>query len=269
MVNRALPFHVENKPNEKIRNYTHAWAQKYGWIWEIPTQKRKGCGYVYCDDYIGPDEAQKEIEKVLGHKIIPQKDIKFNTGRLEKLWTKNVLSTGLASAFIEPLEATSIHCTIMQITHFFENYYKENMPFECEHLENQYNCEITGMWDHIKDFIVYHYITPRKDTKFWIEAKKSKRHSEKLKKLLEMWKIRMPRLVDYITDKNNNFYYIGNVLWYQIAIGMKLLDPKLAEQELKDYNLYDYAKEKYNLITTEIEKLLPTFVDTNTYYEKL
>ena len=36
-------------------------------------------------------EAQKEIEKVLGHKIVPQKDIKFNTGRLEKLWTKNVL----------------------------------------------------------------------------------------------------------------------------------------------------------------------------------
>jgi len=269
MVNRALPFHIENKPNEPIRNYTHAWAQKYGWIWEIPTQKRKGCGYVYCDDYIGPDEAQKEIEKVLGHKIVPQKDIKFNTGRLEKLWTKNVLSTGLASAFIEPLEATSIHCTIMQITHFFENYYKEDMPFECEHLENQYNSEMIEMWDHIKDFIVYHYITPRKDTEFWIEAKKSKRHSERLKKLLELWKYRMPRVVDYITDKNNNFYSIGNVLWYQIAIGMKLLDPKLAKQELKEYHLYDYAKEKYDIISKQVSELMPKFVDTNEYFNKL
>ena len=54
-----------------------------------------------------------------------------------------------------------------------------------------------------------------------------------------MWEHRMPRVVDYINDKQNNFYNIGNTLWYQIAIGMKLLDPKIAKQELKDYNLYE------------------------------
>ena len=62
MVNRAMPFYIENKKNEPIRNYTHAWAQKYGWMWQIPTQKRLGCGYVYNDSYITPEQAQKEIE---------------------------------------------------------------------------------------------------------------------------------------------------------------------------------------------------------------
>jgi flavin-dependent dehydrogenase len=269
MVNRALTFFIDNKEGDAVRNYTHAWAQKYGWLWEIPTQKRLGCGYVYCDNYINPDQAQKEIEKILGHKINPQNDIKFSTGRLNKFWIKNVLSTGLASAFIEPLEATSIHCTIMQINHFFENYFKKDLKFKCDKLINQYNSEMTTMWDNIKDFIVFHYISPRKDTDFWIEAKNIKRHSERLKIIMEIWKHRMPRVVDYITDKNNNFYHIGNTLWYQIGIGMKLFDAKIAKQELVDYNLYNYAKDQYKKITSIVRSKLSSFEDTNIYYNKL
>jgi thioredoxin reductase len=269
MVNRAMPFYIENKKNETIKNYTHAWAQKYGWMWQIPTQKRLGCGYVYNDSYITPEQAQEEIETVLGHKIKPLNDIKFEAGRLEKLWTKNVLSTGLSSGFVEPLEATSIHATIMQITHFIENYYKENMPFECEIFENQYNLEMNEMWDKIKDFIVFHYITPRKDTEFWKEASNSKRRSNELKILLEKWKHKMPRLIDYVSDKNNNFYNIGNSLWYQIAIGMKALDPKLAKEELVDYGLYDYIKGKHAVITNNITQALPNLVNTNEFYDSL
>jgi tryptophan halogenase len=124
LVNRAMPFYVENKKDEPIRNYTHAWAQKNGWLWEIPTQERLGCGYVYSDNHTTPEKAQEEIEKILGHKIEPLNDIKFEAGRFSKFWIKNVLSTGLSSAFVEPLEATSIHATTVQITHFIENYFK-------------------------------------------------------------------------------------------------------------------------------------------------
>jgi tryptophan 6-halogenase len=269
MVNRALPFYIENKKNDKIRNYTHAWAQKYGWMWQIPTQKRLGCGYVYNDNYITPEQAKQEVEKVLGQKIIPLNDIKFEAGRLEKIWTKNVISTGLASGFVEPLEATSIHATIIQITHFIENYYKPNMPFECELFENQYNLEMNEMWDKIKDFIVFHYITPRKDTEFWKEASNTKRRSIKLKMLLEKWKYKMPRVIDYISDKNNNFYNLGNSLWYQIAIGMQSLDDKIAKEELVSYGLYDYIKTKHKIITDNVQKALPNLVDTNDFYDNL
>jgi hypothetical protein len=269
MVNRAMPFYIENKKNEPIRNYTHAWAQKYGWMWQIPTQKRLGCGYVYNDSYITPEQAQKEIENVLGHKIEPLNDIKFEAGRLEKLWTKNVLSTGLSSGFVEPLEATSIHNTIMQISHFIENYFKEDMPFECELFEKQYNSEMNEMWDKIKDFIVFHYITPRKDTEFWKKASNPKRRSDKLKILLEKWKYKMPRLIDYVSDKNNNFYYIGNSLWYQIAIGMNALSSKLAKKELINYGLYDYVKNKHISIVNSTEQILPNLVTTNEFYKSL
>ena len=50
-----------------------------------------------------------EIENEIGRKVEIQKDIKFKSGRIQNVWDKNVLSTGLATGFIEPLEATSIH----------------------------------------------------------------------------------------------------------------------------------------------------------------
>jgi len=263
LVNRALTFNIKAK---KIKNYTHAWAQRYGWLWQIPTQERLGCGYVYSDNFINADKAQQEIESVLGYKVTPQKDIKFHAGRLENFWIKNVLSTGLSSAFIEPLEATSIHATLLQVNHFIENYYKEDLPFECELLSRQYNSEVGQLWDTIRDFIIFHYITPRKDTRFWIEASSEERRSDKLKNLLNIWKHRMPRVIDCGGD---NLYSLNNSLWYQIAIGMKLLNPTLAKKELKDYGLYDITEIDYNVLSKAVKDTIHTYTLTNDYYSSL
>ncbi len=37
-VNRALPFWLPVEEGEEIANYTRAWAQEAGWMWQIPTQ---------------------------------------------------------------------------------------------------------------------------------------------------------------------------------------------------------------------------------------
>ena len=146
-----------------------------------------GCGYVFSSEHTDFNKAYDEISKVMkkqGKKVNVQREIKFKAGRYEKFWIKNVLSTGLSSAFIEPLEATSIHATIMQITHFIEYYYKRDLELKCNLFQEQYNSEMTQMWDNIRDFITYHYITPRKDTKFWKESSSAKRWSPRLTKLM-------------------------------------------------------------------------------------
>ena len=179
------------------------------------------------------------------------------------------MSTGLSTAFIEPLEATSIHATIMQVTHFLENYFKKDMPFECEYLQDQYNSEMGQMWDNIRDFIVYHYISPRKDTEFWEESGRPERWSTRLTKQMSIWKYRMPRTVDYINDIGNNFYSIGNTLWYQIAIGMNLLDSKIAKKELNEYGLSDVTKQLHKKVDNEVTKIMPDCMTTNKYYKSL
>ena len=65
-VNRAMPFWVDLKDGAEIAPCTTAWAQKNGWIWQIPTQDRYGMGYVYSDAHTTPDQAKAEVEALLG-----------------------------------------------------------------------------------------------------------------------------------------------------------------------------------------------------------
>ncbi|MEJ2036429.1 MAG: tryptophan 7-halogenase [Maritimibacter sp.] len=94
-VNRAMPFWIDLAEGEEIDPLTLAWAQKNGWMWKIPTQERYGCGYVYSDAHISPDEAKAEIEAALGHRIEPRNDIRINAGRLDKGWIGNCDTTAL------------------------------------------------------------------------------------------------------------------------------------------------------------------------------
>ena len=265
LVNRAMPFITDHKG--PIPSYTHARAMDAGWMWQIPTQERLGNGYVYSDVHTTPEKAQEEVEKLLGHKIEPVQDIKFHTGRLSKFWDKNVIATGLSSAFMEPLEATSIHGTIMQVTHFLEHYYSPHMRAG-EALSNQYNTEMTGMWDSFRDFLVNRYITPRTEP-FWVDAREESRRSDRLKNQLEIWKLRSPRSIDYSLDKHGAFYNLSNILWYQQFIGMKQIDKDMVRQELIDYNLYEYAEEKYKQIKETMSEVLPNLIDTDEFYDKI
>ena len=260
LVNRAITFNIEDKI---INNYTHARAMNNGWMWDIPLQERKGCGYVFSDNHITPGEAKIEIENEIGREVEIQKDIKFKSGRIQNVWDKNVLSTGLATGFVEPLEATSIHMTVVQVNHFIENYFTHNMNLNGQQ-QKQYNEDINTIWDDIKDFIRLHYISPRQDTTFWKDVSNTKM-SDTLKTKLDIWKGRMPRYADY---GRHNFYDLGNTLWYQILLGMNLLDKNIAENELKSFDLYDYAEQCYRLTLDGDKKVFNELISNNKYYGK-
>ncbi len=271
LVNRALPFYSDYKDeNDPIKTYTHVWAQKYGWLWEIPLQERVGCGYVYNDTFTTPEKAQEEIETVLGHKIEPKGDIKFNSGRLKKFWNKNVLSTGLSSAFIEPIEATSIHNTILQLTYFTENYFHDGLDMSSvEDLQSSYNEQMVWMWDDIADFLTFHYISDRDDTEFWKEASSPERWSDDLKLKLRKWKTRMPRVIDYLEARIPYFYNLGDGLWYHMAFGMGLLDSKLAKHELDYYGLYEKAKSHFKSIQKFSGESVLNAATTNQFFREM
>jgi len=265
LTNKAIAF---NTKNHKIKNYTLAKARNYGWEWNIPLQTRMGRGYVFNSDMISLDKAIQELESDYG-KIDNINEINFNSGRMKNVWVKNVLSTGLSSGFLEPLEATSIHMTILQVNNFIEQYYTKNLNFKCQSLINQYNSEIGSAWDDLRDFINLHYITPRKDTEFWIESSSNKRHSENLKNKLEIWKSRMPRVNDYHGGLYNTFYHLGNTLWYQILLGMNLLDDKTAEKELQDLKLTYFAEDMHKRKRELADWILSCSIDNKTFYENI
>lgn len=228
-VNSAMPFLIDYENNETPEPYTTAWAQSAGWMWQIPTQIRKGCGYVFCDDFITAEQAQEEIEKNLQKKIKPIRVLKFETGRLENTWIKNCLSIGLCAAFAEPLEATSIHSTIVQISKFVFEYLKTDLDFSINEFSiKQYNKQINKMYDDFKDFLNLHYMGGRHDSEFWKYVSSGKIITDKNKDLIEMCKYRIPTINDFDT------YYgsAGWPLYSHVLAGTNNLDGILADKEL-------------------------------------
>jgi tryptophan halogenase len=203
-MNSAITFQLPNDV-DNFPMYTMAQGMDAGWMFSLPTWDHFGNGYIYDKNYINEDEAKAEVEKLLGHEIKVGKKFSFDPGCLEEGWIKNCMAVGLASAFVEPLEATSIGSTIQQsflLIHRLANYNEESIK--------SYNKSFTSMMDNIRDFITLHYITNRRDTPFWRDVAEMPL-PESLAENLKKWKHRLPISEDffgeteYIMFKDSNF----------------------------------------------------------------
>ena len=178
---KAIPFILE--PEENIKPYTRSIAMKHGWMWKIPLQNRIGAGCVFDSDYINEDQAVDEANKFLNKKIKPIKVIDFKAGRYENTWVKNCMAVGLSSGFTEPLEATSLYLTVEQL-----NLLPQYIPYMFKHnitALNQFNDIINYSNDSVMHFLYLHYLTKRRDSKFWKEFKDKNKCPEEFKTILE------------------------------------------------------------------------------------
>ncbi|MDC3153245.1 tryptophan 7-halogenase [Pelagibacteraceae bacterium] len=263
-VNRAMPFFL--KLNEKnISNYTLAWAQKNGWMWQIPTQERIGAGYVYCDDFTSPEEAKIEIEKVLGHEIEPRNDIKFTSGRIEKSWVKNCIAIGLASGFLEPLEATSIHSTLIQMILFATDYLKEEMDFNNEKIMDEFNNRVGRQFDDFMIFLNTHYVSNRDDSDFWKYIKNECIHEDTLS-LINKWKNQLPRMSDFELYLSG-LPHVQSQLYYPVLDGLGLLQKDVAREEMNNFNLKPFARDEYKRFNDQYDDQMKRFIKHNDYLE--
>jgi len=236
--NSAIPYIHQYEINETPKLETLAWAMPNGWMWQIPTQDRYGCGYVYSDKFTTYDNAVDELIKITGRKIEPLRNIKFDCGRVETPWVKNVVAIGLAQGFVEPLEATSIHATLIQLDFLLTNTTNFNLEKESTIFDsniNRYNEFVGRFFDDIKDLIQIHYMTDREDTPFWKYCKYEMKRTDNVKDILNICKHRSPSMLDF------NFYHgSGNWgVWCWTLIGLGHLTKEVAKNTLKAYNNTD------------------------------
>jgi hypothetical protein len=259
-VDTAMPFLLDYTDKDKvIVPQTEATALSAGWMWNIPLKTRRGCGYVFDSSYISREDAQKEVENLLGRKINPIKFINFESGRSEVFWKNNCLSLGLAAAFAEPLEATSIHTTIVQLLTFSNEFLSKSVSTTINK-ENQdsYNSKIAKLYDITLDFLVIHYQGGRTDSEFWKYINTGKTLTSNAKSVLERTKTRVLGNLEF----EGIFGTPYGPLWNWIFSGLGIITADQAENQLKQQNLYKVAEERYNNFTREFSQYantLPTW----------
>lgn len=177
-VDRAIPFHLPAEGN--LPPYTEAIAMKNGWMWKIPVQGRFGCGYVFDSEFATDDEARAELRETYGDDIEMPRVLKFKAGYYENIWVNNVVGIGLATGFLEPLEATAIWALILTLREFV----RVHLAVDDQDSREDFNRFHRNLNDRIVDFLYFHYCTHRDDTPFWATFRERTNTPERIQKLL-------------------------------------------------------------------------------------
>ena len=258
ITNSAIPF-TDNITSRVVRMETLSETMNSGWMWKIPLQHRYGCGYVTCDEFQSFDKSVEELEKKLKQPIQPIKNIKFEAGRYEKIWYKNIISNGLASHFLEPLQASSIHLSIMTITNLLLFYLKTEESILSVDNINRFNKMMATTIDDYRDLIQLHYLAGREDTPFWKFVKNELEITDKNKEILEISKHRCLQWFDFETVHGTP----GWAVYSHILDMVGVFDKKRIEEELNRYGVLndglewltkqknDYTRLKTYLLSAE------------------
>ena len=261
-VNKAMTYFHQFESDEIIAPETLALALPNGWMWQIPTQERYGCGYVYSDRFVSDEQAHKELQEITGRTIDKFRIIPFNPGRCERTWVGNVLAIGLSSHFLEPLEATSIHITSNSLDAFCSSclhFSKEKTL--TDYNINLFNSNFADTIDDYKSLIQMHYITRREDSNFWKYVKYDLEITERNKEVLELCKNRVPSFKDFSAIVSAS----GWGVWSWLLAGLGHISVDVVDDTIHNANLKIDLKKMYNDMQFKYNRVPEIFYTHNEF----
>ncbi len=241
--NSAFAIQVKNSILEILEPYTTSTAQEYGWSWKIPQYEKTGYGYVYSDSFINDEE--KLYEDIIKSYNIKEKDV-FKTKIVKskpyynrKQIHKNCLSIGLSSGFVEPLEATSIHMSLISLNILFTMIENE-IQLDRKHL-NIFNDKMKKYWTNFFKFIIFHYFTNNPINDYWKHYKNIQQNN-----VFEFYEKKL--------SGGGNSIVFEKFSYLSVGLGMNIEDYNysfLLEKYYKE-NVIDYFRIKTDLDISQL-----------------
>ena len=256
----AIPTQYKDKKTEMFP-YTKAIAMESGWRWQIPTFGRIGNGYVYCDKFITPEQAEQDLRQAIGEWDAPANHLKMKTGTHKRIAVKNVYATGLAAAFVEPLEATGITFTTKGIQNLTALLSQNGGAYNDDSammLSDQYNMMVR----EIVDFVFIHYhCAPKNDTPFWQEVHRIPVPPSSRNILAQF----IPNPPNELT-KPGIFQMFHPGQWFSLLYAFGVYDEYTGKKNF-DENLIKYSKMMWKMHSDRIDSSLEIFPNHYEYLE--
>ncbi len=251
----AMPFFIPNNSTD-VEPYTEAIAMKYGWVWKIPVQGRYGCGYVFDSDYINLEEAKAEVEERFGCEIEVPRSFNFNAGCYEETWIKNCIAVGLSSGFIEPLEATSIWTSTMNVLDVVV--WLDRLESGDQADRDFFNKTFVKRNQEIVNFLCFHYMGKRNDSEFWNNWK-NKTLPNTLTEITQRWK----RTVPSFADEGRDLFNLES--WLAVAMGIKWIEPDIVKKFIESNNIHNISALGYDDIKQYQNSFIDPCIDHNDF----
>lgn len=255
-VDRALIFKVVDDNSVK-QPYTAAIAKKHGWIFEIPTRHKTGRGYIYSSRFSDVEDIKQELQSMYGD-IETVQEIKFSSGVYKEFWTGNCIVLGLASGFLEPLQATSLHISFCQLDKLIRDVFcVSDVDLQDTFLRKDFNDYCSLLTSDMLDFVQATYTGGRDDSDFWHFMTHDAKKSDKLSMLIHLAKTRLIRSQDFHSYDG----YAGQALWAYTLAGLGHFDKETIKRVLTAANVdlealnFDYSVFKEQMTASMGNKL--------------
>ena len=241
---------VQTNRFDKTLPYTRSIAHDIGWQWRIPLTHRNGNGIVFSSQYMTDEQAHDRLINNLDSEPVNDvRKISFKTGRTKEQWHKNVISIGLASGFLEPLESTSIHLIQSAIVRLLKLFPHQGIQQSAVDL---YNEESKTEYETIRDFIILHYyVNERNDSDFWRDMRNlplPDRLAHKIQVFSDVGEI--------FNDQHDIF---RDASWLQVMLGQGILpkDYHPSVNQMSDAQLSDMLAKVHAAKRQPLAKMLP------------
>ncbi|MFN7693282.1 MAG: tryptophan halogenase family protein [Burkholderiales bacterium] len=198
----ALPVQVPYaRPDAPIAPCTIATAWAKGWIWDIGLPTRRGVGCVFSRAHASEDEARAALQASLSATGAPEERptprlIQFDPGYREQFWVRNCVAIGLASGFIEPLEASALALVELSAQRLCVDLPMTRASMDA--VARRFNDDFSYRWARVIDFLKLHYLlTERDDSDYWRAHRDPASWPARLRELLPLWRLREPARHDF------------------------------------------------------------------------
>jgi tryptophan halogenase len=184
-----------------------------------------------------------------GEALAEPRRLAFKAGRRRKAWNGNVVSLGLSTGFVEPLESTSIHLIqsgIAKLLALFPD--KRFDPAE----RDEYNRQMQDVFEDVRDFVILHYkATRRDDTEFWSYCRNMD-VPDSLANKLDLW-----RSKGRLFREGRELF--GTASWVAVLLGQGIVpgDTEPAAEAL-DADMIADALDKMRLSYRRMAEHMPT-----------